>query len=255
MTQQNGSTLLPETTCTHPANDLIEPVAFGFATHEERRVVLNHVATCDICTSALRNAQFAAVVLPLSVSETDVELPDSVWAGIESRLGLESQAPRVQAIPPPTPISRARTAPFQVHWAVAAVLALLTLAGGILLGRTMFETDSDTPDQTVAQVTVTDPNLTASGTVEYVEEQGVVVLRMQDMPPAPQGYVYQVWVIDGDTPVSAGTMDPNTSGFATAADPGRYQTLAVTLEEGPVGSGQPTTDPIIVADLTPFGGD
>ena len=156
-----------------------------------------------------------------------------------------------------SPVRRAPIthSPYKVHWAVAALLALLTLAAGILLGRSIFQSATDTPDQEIAQVTVTDPNLTASGTVEYVKDQGVVMLHMQDMPPAPQGYVYQVWVIDGDTPVSVGTFDTQSSSFATAADPTRYTTLAVTLEEGPIGSDQPTTDPIIVADLTPFGGD
>ena len=31
------------------------------------------------------------------------------------------------------------------------------------------------------------------------------------------------WVIDGDTPVSAGTMDPSSTSFATAADPAAMQ--------------------------------
>jgi anti-sigma-K factor RskA len=244
-------------TCTHSANDLIESVAFGFATNEERRVVLNHVDDCGICAAALDDARFAAMVMPLSVSEADIDLPASIWAGIESRISAEAPAvtpEQPRAISSPTRVAPVSRPPFRVHWAVAAVLALLTLAAGVLLGSTLFETD-DTSDQTVAQVTVTDPNLTASGTVEYVEDQGVVVLRMQDMPPAPQGYVYQVWVIDGDTPVSAGTMDPGSSSFATTADPTEFQTLAVTLEEGPFGNEQPTTDPIVVADLTPLGGD
>ncbi len=254
MTQQRNTSPVQDSTCTHPANDLIEAVAFGFATDDEHAMVMAHVATCDICATALDDARFAAGVLPLAVDDAGIDLPEHVWAGIEARITPQA-APTPQAISSPTRGAPVARSPFRVHWAVAAVLALLTLAAGILLGSMLFETDDDASNGSVAQVKVTDPNLTASGTVEYVEGQGVVVLRMEDMPPPPQGYVYQVWVIDGETPVSAGTMDPNTSSFATSADPDRYQTLAVTLEEGPVGSGQPTTDPIIVADLTPFRGD
>ena len=255
MTQQRNTPPVPEAACTHPANDLIEAVAFGFATDDERALVMEHIATCDICAAALDDARFAASVLPLAIDDADVPVPESVWAGIESRIAPEAVPIQHQALASPAASAPAPRAPFRVHWAVAALLAVLTLAAGLLLGRTVFESGDPTPGSTVAEVTVTNPDIAASGTVEYVEDQGVLVLRMSDMPPAPQGYVYQVWVIAGDTPVSAGTMDTQSSSFATAADPTRYQTLAVTLEEGPIGSDQPTSDPIIVADLTPLGGD
>lgn len=255
MTQQRNASPVQDFACTHPANDLIEAVAFGFATDEERALVMEHIATCDICAEAWDDARFAAGALPLVLDETDPALPDSIWAGIEARITHEAVPEQLHAVGSSVRQAPITRIPYRVHWAVAALLALLTLAAGILLGRSIFESGSDTSDQTVAQVTITDPNLTASGTVEYVKDQGVVVLHMQDMPPAPQGYVYQVWVIDGDTPVSAGTMDPSSSSFATTADPTEFQTLAVTLEEGPFGNEQPTTDPIVVADLTPFSGD
>lgn len=255
MTQQRNASPVQDPACTHPANDLIEAVAFGFATDDERALVMEHIATCDICAAALDDARFAAGALPLAVEDVGIDLPESLWAGIETRIAAHVPPAAKQVVSSPVRLAPVVHSPYRVHWAAAALLALLTLAAGILLGRSIFESGSDSPDHTVAQVTVTDPDLAASGTVEYMKDQGVVVLHMQDMPPAPQGYVYQVWVIDGDTPVSAGTMDPSSTSFATAADPARFQTLAVTLEEGPLGSDQPTTDPIVVADLTPLGGD
>lgn len=250
MTQHANATPNP---CTHPASKLLEAVAFGFATEEERAEVMAHIATCPECAAALEHAKFAADVLPLSVDETSVELPDRIWAGIEQRIAAESE-PQI-ASAPVSLASPQPPAPYRVHWAVAALLAVLTLAAGMLLGRTVFEQERDEPTPAVVEATVTNPEIQAHGTVEYLPEQGVLLLQMEDMAPAPEGQVYQVWVIDGDTPVSAGILDPTAPAFATTADPSRFQTLAVTLEQGPTGTDQPTTDPIVVVDLTTLPGD
>ena len=257
MTHHTNNLTMPETECTHLANDLIEAVGFGFASDEERQLVLNHVETCAVCAAALHIASFAADVLPMAAPEID--LPERVWAGIEARIADTAAPAADQAIitpfSSPTRVPTASPSPWRMHWAVAAVLALLTLAGGILLGRTLFDTEADIPAQTIAQVTVTDPAIGASGTVAYTADSGVLVLHMNDMPAAPEGFVYQVWVIDGETPVPVGVLDPESSEFATVGDPDRFQTLAVTLEEGPLGNDTPTTDPIVIADLTQLGGD
>ncbi len=257
MTHSTNNLTMPETECTHIANDLIEAVAFGFASDEERQLVLEHAATCAVCDAALQAASFAADVLPMTAP--DIDLPDSVWAGIEARIAdtavpVAEQA-NISPLRSPASQPSASPSPWRLHWAVAAVLALLTLAGGIMLGRTVFDTESDAPAQTIAQVTVTDPSVGASGTVEYIADSGVLKLHMDDMPAAPEGFVYQVWVIDGETPVPVGVLDPQSSEFATVSDPNRFQTLAITLEEGPLGNDLPTTDPIVVADLTQLQGD
>lgn len=255
MTHQFSNAAVSDPNCTHPANDLIEAIAFGFATEEERQILGAHVGSCEICAAALMNARFAAEVLPISVPDADVQMPDRIWAGIEARIAETAPAMAPQAISSPSvPAMSSRPGPMRVHWAVAAVLALLTLAGGVLLGRAVFDTESQ-PEQNVAQVTVTDPDIAATGTVRYDADDGVLVLHMEDMPAAPEGFVYQVWVIDGETPVPVGIIDAESANFATASDPARFQTLAVTLEEGPLGNDLPTTDPIVVADLTSLGGD
>ncbi len=261
MTLHTNNLTMPETECTHIANDLIEAVAFGFATDEERQLVLDHAETCAVCTAALQDANFAADVLPMAAPVEEIVLPDRVWAGIEARIAptavpaADHTAQHATVSPLSSPVSTPQASPWRLHWAVAAVLALLTLAGGIMLGQTLFDTESDAPGPTIAQVTVTDPGISASGTVEYTADTGVLVLHMNDMPAAPEGFVYQVWVIDGETPVPVGLLDTESSGFATVSDPDRFQTLAVTLEPGPLGNELPTTDPVVVADLTQLQGD
>lgn len=241
----------PDMTCTHPANDYIEAVAFGFASPEEERIVLEHIATCDVCSQALSDARFAAQALPLSLEEKD--LPESVWQGIEQRIA----APRSSETSPlasPMTSSPPREAS-RIHWSIAAILALITLAAGILLGRTVFESEPETPEAPVAEVSITDPEIDASGSVHYFADQGVILLDMENLPPPPEGHVYQVWMIEGETPIPMGVIDLQSMQFAAIGDPAQFDLLAVTVEEGPRGSDQPTTDPLVIADLTPLHGD
>lgn len=232
--------------CSHPANDLIEAVAFGFATDQELALVQGHITECEISAEALREARFAAQALPLAAPDAGIDRHESIWAAIEAEIATEVVPAYESTLSSPT---SEPAPPFRLHWAVAAVLALLTLAGGLLLGRAVFEDDSDT-DQRIAQVQVTDPQIAATGTVEYDPDQGILLLHMDGMPAVPEGFVYQVWVIADETPLAIGTMDPASTEFATARNPSEFHTLAVTVEEGPLGNEQPTTDPIVVADLT-----
>ena len=181
-----------------------------------------------------------------------MDTPDSLWAGIEQRIDVE-EAPILTA--PASPERASTPAPSRIYWAAAALLALLTLAGGVLLGRTVFVSDSDQDPAPSVQVSITDPEITASGSVHYLADQGVIVLDMEDLPPTPDGYVYQVWMIEGDSPVSMGLFNPQSSRFATAGDPAEFDLLAITVEEGPTGSDQPTSDPLVVADLEPLRGN
>lgn len=239
-----------ENTCNHPANDLIEAVAFGYASEDEVQLVLEHAADCDVCAAALNDGRLAAQALPLTV--TEMEPPASLWSGIEERIAVDGVSEKsTLSSPAQTP---APTLP-RMYWAAAAMLTVLALVGGILLGRTVFEPGSESQSPPVADVSVTDPSITAHGTVEYLADQGVILLDLQNLPDAPEGFVYQVWMIQGDSPVSMGVFNPETSRFAVASDPVQYDLLAITLEEGPIGSDQPTSDPIVVAELEPLRGE
>lgn len=247
MNQNSTNTTGMNSTYNHPANDLIEAVAFGFASEAEIQLVNEHVATCETCAEALQNARLAAQALPLSVVEMDA--PDSLWAGIEQRIEA-SEAPPETTLS--SPVQQPNPSSFKVPWAVAALLAVITLAGGIFLGRTVFETDAGPGPVPEVAVSITDPDISASGSVHYLADQGVIVLDLENLPPTPEGFVYQVWMIEGETPVSMGLFNPQSNRFAAAGNPSDFDLLAITVEEGPIGSDQPTTDPLVVADLEPL---
>ena len=77
-----------------------------------------------------------------------------------------------------------------------------------------------------------------------------MVFTATDLPPAPPGRVYQVWVVTAEAPVSAGLLAREPTGRATAVfrtppDIGPPVAAAVTLEpEGGVRA--PTGDEYLI---------
>lgn len=136
-----------------------------------------------------------------------------------------------------------------VSWKLAALLAVLALAGGVLLGRVAF-VSWDRPTPSIVEIEVLDDDLEVSGNVEYLDDQQIYILEIYTMPPPEEGQVFQVWVQNGDVVVRAGVLDPESRSFAFAAHNERYDTMFITTEPAPYGSEQPTTDQLITVDLT-----
>ena len=83
----------------------------------------------------------------------------------------------------------------------------------------------------------------------YVDRSRGVLLIASNLPPAPAGKIYEMWVIPkGGSPVPAGLFQSDASGSAIHVQPGAVDpsvtTVAVTLEnEG--GAQTPTLPPVI----------
>ena len=137
-------------------------------------------------------------------------------------------------------------------WAAAAAI-LIALVAGAALGRFFFADPDDDTGQTELIAYEMDlatpvPGLTAELT--YDPERQLFVLQTENMPHAPEGQVYQIWLIDQDSvPQPKGVMDEAT--FAVTADMDQYVAFAITVEPGPLGSEAPTSTPFFVAPLTP----
>ncbi len=98
--------------------------------------------------------------------------------------------------------------------------------------------------------------LGGTGTEQGVRAQLVTlegdraVLVAEDMPPAPEGKTYQIWVIKGDTPRPSGLFEAEGNSIAAVVEKTveGADAVAVTVEpEG--GSKQPTTDPMLVGEV------
>jgi len=251
-----------------PYQDLLGAAAFGTLTADEQRLLKPHLDGCAECQAELRDFRQIASALAVTLDEREpsLELRDRIEASIRQTSGMSAPepnswpprghigippqesafAPPVQApLPParkPTPL---RT---RYVWATAAIV-LLAVVAGTLAGRLIFADDSpeDAGESIALQIEPPIPN--ASGELTYLPDERVFMLTMHNMPAAPADHVYQVWLIDASGPVPVGMVDQASGQFAVAADRSRYDTFAITVEPGPLGSQAPTTTPIITAPL------
>jgi anti-sigma-K factor RskA len=88
------------------------------------------------------------------------------------------------------------------------------------------------------------------GEVVRIGDQGAMMVAT-DLPPLPEGKTYEMWTIDEEKPESCGVFEAGDGPTIQPIDQSisEAETFAITVEpEG--GSEQPTTDPIVLADLT-----
>lgn len=88
----------------------------------------------------------------------------------------------------------------------------------------------------------------------FVNPSSGVVLMATNLPPAPAGKAYEMWVIPkSGKPAPAGMFQSQTDGSATHVQTGPIDiaslgAVAVTLEDA-AGAAQPTSTPLIVAAI------
>lgn len=91
---------------------------------------------------------------------------------------------------------------------------------------------------------------TVEGELVRIGDQGAMLVAT-DLPELPEGKTYEMWTIDEGQPESCGVFEASEGpAIETIGQPiSEAEQFAITVEpEG--GSEQPTTEPIIVADLT-----
>lgn len=207
--------------------------------------------------------EFAELLAAVSVLPELAE-PLSPPAGLRDRISAAALAdsrlrPAPVEIPPsplPAQVIGLPVAPANVvrpkpaFWQRASVwasvaAALLVISLGLLYWNMQLrnETSTTIPVETLALApTAMAPE--ASGEVHYMPQQGVIMLDVKNLPPLPEGFVYEVWLIGESGPVPAGVFDNSTAQHAIAADRSQFTTLAVTMEPGPMGTEAPTTDEV-----------
>ncbi len=130
-----------------------------------------------------------------------------------------------------------------------AAIALVAIISGALIGRYYLADTSGNEQDQGQQIALSfsGPLTSESAKLTYFAKTNVLVLSAPDLPAAPAGHVYQVWLIADGKPAPVGTVGPD--GYATVADISKYQTFAITVEPGPIGSDTPTTAPFVTAPL------
>lgn len=136
---------------------------------------------------------------------------------------------------------------------VAVAAALVLFVGGAVVGAAVFGGGEEVPAQaTVLALEPQDASLTGTVTAAFTPGESGIFLQGSGLDPLPEGSVYELWVIEGETPAAAVCVEPSDDGSVFAFADNVVQgteLLAVTVEPSSC-SDAPTTAPIWVAPTT-----
>lgn len=178
--------------------------------------------------------------------------PDAVWSSRD--------------VVAPAPVAQRSRMPGWLGWAAAAAAVLVLAVVGLWALNTSAELDKANQQATQisqavaamaapgAQVAILHGSGPAAGVSGFAAfpPTGTGYMVLTDVPAAPSGMTYQAWYIVDGTPTSAGTMTADADGNVVAAGlqpMSGTDVVAVTVEPAG-GSDQPTSQPIIVGDVT-----
>lgn len=148
-------------------------------------------------------------------------------------------------------------------WQVAAVILLVLTVGfgswSLALNQRLGNKDQVIATQNAAitsagqtkPVLATTPGAPAKGELLRLSTNQAAVLTIAGLPPLMTGKVYQVWFIEGSTPVGAGVFSPNPDGSWSGivrGDVSNAQAIAISVEPSG-GSAAPTGDIVAKGSL------
>lgn len=214
---------------------------------EERARFEAHLAVCADCRAEVAGLQEAAsLVGEVASTPPPAALRDRVLADIK----------KVRPLPPPVVELAARRRPRWINAIAAAAAAAAFFGGGAAVWQMTYDDGSEVgnPADPVlqaadAQHITVDLGGGVSATVyrSLTENRAAIVTR--NMPLAPEGRVYQLWLQKGERMVSAGVMR-KVENQVLLLD-GRVDdasAVGITVEpEG--GSAEPTTAPVALFDF------
>lgn len=209
---------------------------------------LRHLDSCAICRDEVASLQVVADMLPAAV--TPVAAPRALRRRVLATVYEEAELFRAAGA------TTARTArPPKRTWAWPAVprpfqalAAAALVAAGIAVGTIALRGAPATGDRVIPAHT-----LLASTTATLHLSAGRTVLDVANLPPAPQGRVYEVWLQrSGEPQPTDALFTPTSDGRATVAVPGSLKGVnAVLVTDEPAGGSQkPTRAPVITASIS-----
>ncbi len=212
----------------------------------ERASFDKHLAGCPACRAEVDSLREAAAALADDVA---------VAPPAELRSLVLTDIARVRPLPPVAPVGgpivRRKWFPALV---AAAVIALVGIGGVVWhpwsddSSQQISATDQVLADPQAQEFTQELPG-GATATIVRSEKLHQAVLVTEDMPPAPDGMVYQLWLQSPDQQmVPAGLMEPGQTTALLEGDAAEAVGAGVTVEP-PGGSEQPTSDPIVLFDF------
>lgn len=239
-------------------DELDAAFALGGLEADERRAVLDHVATCAQPHAGIRELAGAGAVLAAGL--TPVEPSADLRARLMTTIAATEQEGATPVIQSPAPAP----APAALSWwqrpawpravAIGALAATLVLA---VAGGTLW-TQVGERDRALQAVADALANGETAHRVEGDAGRGFVIetpgagstLVLGEVAALPSDRLYELWLIDAEgTPVSVGTFtqDSGTVVVAVEDDLGDFAIFAVTVEAERVDA--PTGAPVMAGEL------
>ena len=212
---------------------------------EERRAFESHLAGCAECSAEVASLRPVVGALAVAVPQVTprAELRDRILSATEAEArqgaGLKTRPDTVHD----------RKSPGALIWlplAAAIVIAIGAAVYVVRLQRQMGELQARFDQAQATTAVLAAPDLAridlqgqpvapdARARALWSRSRGLV-FTAANLPPAPAGKSYQVWVVTAQAPISAGLLTPDSSGvgtqyYMTPSDIAPPVAVAVTLE-------------------------
>ena len=205
----------------------------------ERAAFERHLAECADCRAEVDGLREAASVIGSSVAQ---EPPRSL------RDRVLAETATVRPLPPLVAQQPQRAARFRPALVAAAAAVVIAVAGGVVVAEPWADDTSQVPVtaaeriQAAADAETFQQELEGGAVATVIRSKSLnqAVLVTEDMPPAPEGKTYELWLDhDGVGMVAAGLMENGQHEVLLEGDPATAVGFGITVEPDG-GSDEPT---------------
>lgn len=246
-------------------SDLAGAYVLDALSPEEAAAFEDHLRTCAACRAEVAELSQVVDILPLALDEVEppAELKERLLAEAKRAEPARPALTSLEGGAPAAP--RPRT--FRLPQTLLAIAAALLIAGlGIhdyQLQQQVNSQQAQLQKEVVAALAAGALRRPIGGTQYAPGASGAMVQPLhantayfvvKGLPATPSDRVYQLWLVKGKTPTSAGVFTYNGSGTEIVQVPmatSHFTVAAVTLERGPHGSSHgPTSHMLLAGKLT-----
>jgi anti-sigma-K factor RskA len=234
MTPNNQTDVIPN---CEEIQELVAEYAFGLTDAEQTRLVEANLPTCPEAVAQL--ADFRRIQAEMRTVVPEVE--PSAALGARLMAAIELPEPSATAAPAPRPavlpVAAPRRVQIQPMWLIAAAVLLLIVSNAVWylhaqnLNRreaellAQLQMISQQREDQAFVIANTDglrwvrlpPSEETSKTTAVLmwnAESQIGLLYAQNLPPLPEGMIYQLWLTKGEMRASAGTFHIDDTGKA-----------------------------------------
>jgi len=209
--------------------ELIPAYVLGAVPAEEMPLIRAHILSCDECMAEAD--RFADTTSALALSVDAAPLP----AGLTERIMAAATSPTGETTGAPINLKRKR---FALRWSLvptAAFVALVLAVVAVSVSLRQANESIDRQERAIAAIIeghrgidMRGPNAVAT----LVPTDSGSLFVASGLDDAPDDKTYQLWLLDGDVPTSAGTFDVDDGlvMFETSKTITGFSGAAVTIE-------------------------